>query len=166
LTICPSCGSNKQVISLLQKFKERDLGHSYCKACKISFDSNASEMMQYKLDSTKIDSVYSEEEYRSLFIATPALAKDGGPIYAKTGFVDEASLKSGIAAPVIEEIRKQHKGGEHFRLLDLECGNGFTCLEIRQAFPQAFIIGIDPSTLVKNLNDIPISSESRIRSRR
>lgn len=151
---CSACRGQAPARVIFEKFTQTDYGHSECRQCGISFDSNVNETIDVRLTEEQITKIDDEKAYRDLFIETSKVATDDGEIYADFKWDDNDGVKAGVAAHVIRSIEKYHPNGIQ-RFIDVGCADGFTSVQISKRYPDARITSIDPSPLVKQLSSLP-----------
>lgn len=151
---CSTCRGQANARLVFSKFTHVDYGHAACRQCGITFDSNVNDTIDVKLSAEEISGIDDEKAYRDLFIETSRIATDEGEIYSKFHWDDNDGVKAGVAAHVIGSIEKYHPNGIQ-RFVDVGCGDGFTSVQISRRYPESSVISIDPSPLVKRLEELP-----------
>ncbi len=153
LSQCPLCHSESTVRPIFKRFTHTDYGHSMCKRCGITFDSNVNDTIDIKLSEDQIRNIDDEKEYHDLFVEDSKIATEEGEIYPDFDWDDNDGVKTGVAAHVIGSIEKYHPGGIS-KFVDVGCGDGFTSVQVSKRFPDAEVVSIDPSPLVNRLASI------------
>ena len=150
---CSVCRGEQSAHEIFEKFTHIDYGHSGCDRCGITFDSNVNDTINVKLTEGQIVEIEDEKEYRNLFVETSRIATDDGEIYPDFAWEDNDGVKAGIAAHVIRSLQKYHPNGIK-QFVDVGCGDGFTSVQISKRFPDAEVVSIDPSPMVKRLQGL------------
>lgn len=111
-------------------------------------------MIEMRLSESEIAAIEDEKKYRDLFVETSRVATEEGEIYSSFKWEDNDGVKAGVASHIIGSLEKYHPEGIA-RFVDVGCADGFTSVLISQRYPDACVIAIDPSPLVKRLHHFP-----------
>lgn len=149
---CPICnaGNHQQVI--IPKFQGDDKGHIWCGVCRASYDSDALSIRDIKVNQELISKIDSREDYRKLFVETWEIGTEKGEVYTDFDWDDNKVLQEGVAAHVVNSIRKYSSSKKPY-ILDLGCGNGFTTEILGREFGKENVIGADPSPMILQLEN-------------
>ncbi len=147
---CPLCGAQKVQHVVIRKFREMDHGHLICGRCGVSYDEDALDVRNIRLDADTIAGIASRADYRKLFVETWEIGNDQGEVYTDFDWEDNARLREGVAAHILQAIRRVTPRTD-LQMLDVGCGNGFTTEILAREYGRDSIIGLDPSPMVEEL---------------
>ncbi len=146
---CPTCRGSAPAFRFLRKFDHTDYGHSWCRQCGITFDSNVDRVPELFAELPGSLGDFAESEFRARFVETSRISTEAGVVYPDFDFADNDELQRGVARSAIESIAPHFQQGDRFKLLDLGCGNGFTTRLLNEHYPNAEILGVDPSPQIE-----------------
>lgn len=149
---CKLCGESAATRVVVPRFQGEDYGHVRCVACGATFDSNVEEIRSIPLDRSTVNGIVDPTTFRRLFVETWEIAdSETGDVYPDFNWTDNDSVKKGVAMHVIAAIESEFPDRKDPAILDLGCGNGFTTVELARHFPDASVLGVDPSPNVIGL---------------
>lgn len=152
---CPVCGDNGRQVAVVTRFAWTDHGHVWCRACGASYDDDTSSIQQvFASGGVDASAITDETEYRKLFVETSNITGEGGTVYPKFRWDDNAEMQAAIASGIAVAIRT-NLTVERPRVLDLGCGNGFTTRGLGRVFGNGCVVGVDPSPTVLQLRADP-----------
>jgi SAM-dependent methyltransferase len=155
MLVCPICNDSGRQVAIISPFAWTGHGHAWCRACGGSYDDNTASI-QKVFASGNVDaaSITDEAEYRKLFVETSNITGEGGTVYPRFQWDNNAEMQAAIATQSADAIRK-NLNTETPRVLDLGCGNGFTTRGLGRLFGNDAVVGVDPSPTILQLRAEP-----------
>ncbi|MBL4758261.1 MAG: methyltransferase domain-containing protein [Rhizobiales bacterium] len=151
---CLDCEGRAPTVFIIDKFSHADYGHSVCKKCGLTFDTNVNEYLNWEIDIQDIREMPSEDEYRRMFIETSDIRQDDDNVYAYFEWEDNEALKVGVVKHVVDVIARHENNSSGMKILDLGCGSGFTTIELAKHYDGINLTAVDPSPTVKQIDGI------------